>query len=141
MSRVLAAAALSLWLSAPALAQAPVEIRSSAPEPAKPETPKQFEIITPGPASREKSRVPDAEFRGEDQRVPYDPALIEPFVGTTRGGSRFGASAWTSPQTPVGSLASQGYQQNSGWFGFGFTFIWDSAPPASVRPPVAPAAR
>jgi hypothetical protein len=139
MSRVLAVAALSLWLSAPALAQGPVEIKSSVPEPTKPEKPKQFEIITPGgPASREKSRVPDAEFRGDDQRVPYDPALIEPFVGTTRNGSRFGASAWTSPQTPVGSLASQGYQQNSGWFGFGFTFIWDSAPP---RPPVTPAAR
>jgi len=140
--RVLVAAALSLCLSAPALAQAPVEIKSSAPEPATPEKPRQFELITPGgPASREKSRVPDAEFRGEDQRVPYDPALIEPFVGTTRNGSKFGASVWTSPQTPVGSLASQGYQQNSGWFGFGFTFIWDSAPPASARPPVAPTAR
>ena len=70
---------------------------------------------------------------------PYDPALIEPFVGTTKSGSKYGASGWTSPQTPVGSLASQGYQQNNGWFGFGFTFIWDSGPAPTARPAAAPA--
>jgi len=74
------------------------------------------------------SRVPNADFYRDDQRVPYDPALIEPFVGTTKGGTKYGASAWTAPQTPVGSLASQIYQQNNGWFGFGITFIWDSPP-------------
>ena len=104
---ILVATAIALAFAAPASAQAPVEIKSSTPG-----QPKQFELITPGgPATREKSRVPDADFYGDDQRVPYDPALIEPFVGTTKNGSKYGASLWTSPQTPVGSLASQGYQQ------------------------------
>jgi hypothetical protein len=118
-------------LAGVALAQAPVEIKSSTPE-----QPKQFEIIAPGPTVREGSRVPEAEFYREDQRVPYDPAFIEPFVGTTQGGTKYGVSAWTSPETPVGSLASQGYQQNNGWFGFGITFIWDTSP--AVRPKPAP---
>jgi hypothetical protein len=131
---VLAASLTALVLSAPALAQAPVEIKSSTPE-----QPKQFEIITPGgPATREKSRVPDADFYRDDQRVPYDPALIEPFVGTTKNGSTYGASGWSSPQTPVGSLASQGYQQTNGWLGFGFTFIWDPGPAPPGRPAAAP---
>jgi hypothetical protein len=110
-------------------AQTPVEIRSSAPAP-----PGQLEIIAPGPAVRDASRIPEAEFYREDQRVPYEPALIEPFVGTTRGGTRYGLSGWTSPETPVGSLASQGYQQNNGWFGFGITFIWDTSPGVRPRP-------
>ena len=131
---ILVATAIALAVAAPASAQAPVEIKSSTPE-----QPKQFELITPGgPTTREKSRVPDADFYGDDQRVPYDPALIEPFVGTTKNGSKYGASVWTSPQTPVGSLASQGYQQTSGAFGFGFTFIWDSGPAPTARPAAAP---
>jgi hypothetical protein len=130
---ILAATVIALAVAAPASAQAPVEIKSSTPEPFK-----QFEIITPGgPTTREKSRVPDADFYRDDQRVPYDPALIEPFVGTTKNGSKYGASLWTSPQTPVGSLASQGYGQG-GAFGFGFTFIWDSGPAPTARPAAAP---
>ena len=63
---ILVASAIALAFAAPASAQAPVEIKSSTPE-----QPKQFEIITPGgPATREKSRVPDADFYGDDQRVP-----------------------------------------------------------------------
>jgi len=132
-SGVLAAAAIALALAAPASAQAPVEIKSSTPQ-----QPKQFELIVPGgPTTREKSRVPDADFYRDDQRVPYDPALVEPFVGTTKNGSKYGASLWTSPQTPVGSLASQGYQQG-GTFSFGFTFIWDSGPAPTARPAAAP---
>ena len=130
---ILIASAIALAVAAPAAAQAPVEIKSSTPQ-----QPKQFELIVPGgPVTREKSRVPDADFYGEDQRVPYDPSLVEPFVGTTKNGSKYGASLWTSPQTPVGSLASQGYGQG-GAFGFGFTFIWDSGPAPSVRPAAAP---
>ena len=130
---MLVASAIALAVAAPVAAQAPVEIKSSTPE-----QPKQFELITPGgPATREKSRVPDADFYRDDQRVPYDPALIEPFVGTTKNGSKYGASVWTSPQTPVGSLASQGYQQG-GTFSFGFTFIWDSGPAPTARPAAAP---
>jgi len=116
-------------LAGSAFAQAPVEVKSTTPPP-----PKQFEIITPGPAAREMSRVPDANAYPYDQRVPYNPALIEPFVGQTKGGTTYGASAWTSPQTPVGSLASQVYHQNNGWFGFGITFIWDSPPASPAQP-------
>ena len=130
---MLAAIAIALACAAPASAQAPVEIKSSTPA-----QPKQFELITPGgPTTHEKSRVPDADFYRDDQRVPYDPALIEPFVGTTKNGSKYGASLWTSPQTPVGSLASQGYGQG-GAFGFGFTFIWDSGPAPIARPAATP---
>jgi len=128
----LAGAALSLAAAAPASAQTGVEMKSTAPAP-----PKQFDIVRPGPPPSDFSRVPDANFYGEDQRVPYDPAFIEPFVGTARGGRvTYGASAWTSPETPVGSLASQAYHENNGWFGFGITFIWDTAPPAAR--PAAP---
>ena len=129
---VLAVAGIAIAIAAPAHAQsgsqAPVELKSTAPTPQQ-----RFDIVTPGPSTREITRVPDAEFYREDQRVPYQPALIEPFVGHTQGGSTYGASVWTSPETPVGSLASQGYRQNSGWFGFGLTFIWDSPPPPGGR--------
>jgi hypothetical protein len=130
--RTIAAVGLALMaiLAGPAVAQGPVEIKSTPPT-----QPKQFEIIAPGSSVREGSRVPEAEFYREDQRVPYDPALIEPFVGTTKGGGvKYGVSGWTSPETPVGSLASQGYQQNNGWFGFGITFIWDTSPAVRPRP-------
>jgi hypothetical protein len=121
-------AVLTAVIAAPAFAQAPVELKSTTPPPARP-----FEIVIPGPGAREITRVPEADFYRDDQRVPYQPGFIEPFVGRTKGGTTIGASAWTAPQTPVGSLASQVYQQNNGWFGFGITFIWDS-PPASPRP-------
>ncbi len=130
---LLAGSVLAMAVAGPAFAQGPVEIKSTVPAPSK-----QLEIISPGPAAREASRVPDADFYGQDQRVPYNPALIEPFVGTTKGGTTYGASAWTSPQTPVGSLASQVYHQNNGWFGFGITFIWDSPAPPAARPAASP---
>lgn len=123
---MLAGGALALAVVAPVSAQSPVEIKSTAPRP-----PRQFEIIAPGPAAREASRVPEADFYRDDQRVPHAPAFIEPFVGTTKGGGKIGAAGWTAPQTPVGSLGSQVYQQNSGWFGFGITFIWDAVPPGT----------
>jgi hypothetical protein len=124
-----AVAVLTGALAAPALAQSQVEVRSSAPE-----SQKRFEIVAPPPAAREATRPPEADFYREDQRVPYEPAFIEPFVGTTKGGTKIGASGWTAPQTPVGSLASQGYQQTNGWFALGITFIWDTQQPATARP-------
>jgi hypothetical protein len=123
------AAVLTGVLVAPTLAQSQVEVRSSAPEQHK-----RFEIVAPPPAAREATRPPEADFYREDQRVPYEPAFIEPLVGTTKGGTKIGASGWTSPQTPVGSLASQGYQQTNGWFALGITFIWDTQQPATARP-------
>jgi hypothetical protein len=123
------AALLTGALVAPALAQSQVEVRSHAPEPQK-----RFEIVAPPPAAREATRPPEADFYREDQRVPYEPAFIEPLVGTTKGGTKIGASGGTSPQTPVGSLSSQGYQQTNGWFALGITFIWDTQQPPTARP-------
>jgi hypothetical protein len=128
----------AMAVAGPAWAQKPVEVESSTPEPNKP----PIEIVVPGgPTTQEKSRVPDADYYRDDQRVPYDPALIEPFTGTTKSGGHYGASGRTSPQTPVGSLASQIYQQNNGWFGFGFTFIWDAGPAPTPRSLTTPAPR
>lgn len=67
---------IALAVAAPASAQSSVEIKSSTPEQQK-----QLEIVAPGPAIREKSRVPEADFYGDDQRVPFDrsdPTRLEP---------------------------------------------------------------
>src|SRR5262245_55083435 len=127
----LAGMALVVVVAGPASAQSPVEIKKAAPQGQT----KPFDIIAPGPATKDLTRVPEADFYRDDQLVPYDPGFIEPLTGTTKGGSKYGASAWTAPQTPVGSLASQIYQQNNGWFGFGITFIWDSPPPPRPAAP------
>jgi hypothetical protein len=52
----------------------------------------------------------------------------------TQGGNEVGLAGWTAPEIPVGSLASQAYQQNNGWFGLGITFIWNSPPRVTTRP-------
>jgi hypothetical protein len=131
---ILAAAgsAATLALAGLALAQSEVEMRTGrgqAPH---------FEIVPPGPASREATRPSDADFYREDVRVRHDPAFIEPFAGKTKGGNDVGVSGWTAPATPVGSLASQGYQQTNGWFALGITFVFDYPPKAATRPRSAP---
>jgi hypothetical protein len=119
----------SSWLASPAIAQSPVEIQASAPE-----KPPQLRIVEPTPATREATRPREADFYGTDVRVRHQPAFIEPFVGQTQGGSKYGLSGWTSPSTPVGSLVSQEpWARGPGWFSLGFTFVWDSVPAASTR--------
>ena len=119
---------LAAMTVAPARAQSPVEIRASAPE-----KPPQVRIVEPSPATREATRSREADFYREDVRVRHEPAFIEPFVGATSGGSKYGLSGWTSPPTPVGSLVSQQPWSNGGWFALGFTFVWESAPVQDVR--------
>lgn len=119
------------WLGAPspAAAQAPVEIQASAPE-----KPPQIRIVEPTPATREATRPREADFYGTDVRVRHQPAFIEPFVGQTQGGTKYGLSGWTSPSTPVGSLVSQEpWARSPGWFSLGLTVVWDSPPAASTR--------
>jgi hypothetical protein len=119
------------WLgaAAPAAAQAPVEIKASAPE-----KPPQLRIVEPTPATREATRPREADFYGgTDIRVRHQPAFIEPFTGETQGGTKYGLSGWTSPTTPVGSLVSQERCARSGWPALGFTVVWDSVPAASAR--------
>jgi hypothetical protein len=111
-----------------ALAQPPVEIRASAPE-----KPPQITIVEPTPATREATRPREADFYGTDVRVRHQPAFIEPFVGQTQGGTKYGLSGWTSPSTPVGSLVSQEPWARTGWPALGFTVVWDSVPAASAR--------
>lgn len=111
-----------------ALAQAPVEIRASAPE-----KPPQITIVEPTPATREATRPREADFYGTDVRVRHQPAFIEPFVGETQGGTKYGLSGWTSPSTPVGSLVSQEPWARTGWPALGFTVVWDSVPAAPAR--------
>jgi len=120
----------SSWLGAtsPAIAQTPVEIQASAPE-----KPPQIRVVEPTPATREATRPREADFYGTDVRVRHQPAFIEPFVGQTQGGTKYGLSGWTSPSTPVGSLVSQEPWARTGWPALGFTVVWDSVPATSAR--------
>ena len=118
------------WLGgvSPAIAQSPVEIQATAPE-----KPPQVRIVEPTPATREASRPREADFYREDVRVRHQPAFIEPFVGQTQGGTKYGLSGWTAPSTPVGSLVSQEPWARTGWFALGVTIVWDSPPAGAVR--------
>ena len=111
-----------------ARAQNSVEIRTTAPE-----KPAQIHIVEPSPATREQTRPREAEFYGADVRVKHDPAFIEPFVGQTAGGTKYGLSGWTSPATPVGSYVSQEPWARTGWPAIGITVVWDSVPAASTQ--------
>ena len=124
--------AVTLGLATAAIAQSSVEMQSApAPQP-------HFEIVPLPPATREATKPPEADFYREDIRVRHEPAFIEPFVGRTRAGNQYGLSGWTAPNIPVGSLASQGYQNDSGVLAIGFTFLFDYPPKTSERPTAAP---
>jgi hypothetical protein len=114
--------------AAPALAQSQVEIEAPAPE-----KPAQIRIVEPTPATRDATRPREADFYGQDVRVRHEPAFIEPFVGETQGGTKYGLSGWTSPATPVGSWVAQGALDRSGAMSAGLTVIWDSAPAGATR--------
>ena len=118
---------LTAVLAGPAIAQGPIEIRATAPE-----KPAQLRIVEPSEATRESTRPREADFYREDVRVRHEPAFIEPFVGQTQGGTKYGLSGWTSPTTPVGSYVSQEPWARSGWPALGFTVVWDSVPAAST---------
>lgn len=127
-----AGAVLALGGGGFAYAQSQVEIETRQPEGPR------LEIAPQGPATREATRPPETDFYREDIRVRHEPAFIEPFVTKTKSGNEIGLSGWTSPNMPVGSLASQGYGQNNGWFSLGITFVWDSPPRPAAGPAAAP---
>lgn len=104
-----------LWMG-PALAQQAREAPSS-PEP-------KFEIVAPGPALREATRPREAQFYREDVRVRHEPAFIEPLTATPASGpfKKLGLSAWTSPPGRGDGIVQH---ETSGWFGFGFSLIWE----------------
>ncbi len=125
-------AAISMAIVGPALAQSQVEMRTT------PERGPFLEMVPQGPATRETTKPSDADFYREDVRVRHEPAFIEPFARRTPSGNEVGLSGWTAPAAPLGSLASQGYSQTSGWFALGISFTFDSPPRATTRPASAP---
>ena len=127
IAMVMGSGLVLVTLTAPAAAQSPIEIRATAPE-----KPQQLRIVEPSEATRQSTRPREADFYGTDVRVRHEPAFIEPFVGQTQGGTKYGLSGWTSPSTPVGSYVSQEPWARSGWPALGFTVVWDSVPAAST---------
>ncbi|HWO06314.1 MAG TPA: hypothetical protein VNQ54_16055 [Methylomirabilota bacterium] len=127
IAMVIGSGLLLVTLTAPAAAQSPIEIRATAPE-----KPQQLRIVEPSEATRQSTRPREADFYREDVRVRHEPAFIEPFVGQTQGGTKYGLSGWTSPTTPVGSYVSQEPWARSGWPALGITVVWDSVPAAST---------
>jgi hypothetical protein len=122
-----ALAALALAGAPPARAQ--VELRSALPEPLR-----GLDIVVPGPTSRELTRPRDLEFYGEDQRVPYNPAFIEPLTTTNPSGTvKAGVSAYTAPHTPVGPLSITSQWIGMGALSLGFTLIWDLPQPEAAQ--------
>jgi hypothetical protein len=128
------AAAVSLGLVGTAQAQSKSSVEMETAPPRAP----RFEIVPPPPATREATKPPDADFYREDVRVRHEPAFIEPFVARTRAGNQYGLSGWTAPSLPVGSLGSQGYQSDTGFFALGITFLFDYPPQGVPRPATAP---
>ena len=127
IAMVIGSGLLLVTLTAPVAAQGPIEIRATAPE-----KPQQLRIVEPSEATRQSTRPREAHFYREDVRVRHEPAFIEPFVGQTQGGTKYGLSGWTSPTTPVGSYVSQEPWARSGWPALGFTVVWDSVPAAAT---------
>lgn len=111
-----ALAFLALAWNGPALAQQ----GQNAPASAQP----RFEIIAPGPAAREATRPREADFYREDIRVRHEPAFIEPLTATPASGPfrKLGLSAWTSPPGRGDGVVQR---ETTGWFGFGFSLVWE----------------
>lgn len=81
-------------------------------------------IIAPKSA-REATRARESEFYpGEDIRVRHEPAFVSGLSGAPAAGpvKRLGVSGWTSPPGRGDGITAH---ENSGWFGFGFSIIWE----------------
>jgi hypothetical protein len=105
------------WTAGPASAQP-----ESAP--AAPTIQEQFAVIAP-PSAREVTRARESEFYpGEDIRVRHEPAFVRGFSAAPPSGpiKRFGLSGWTSPPGRGDGILAH---EVSGWFGFGFSIIWE----------------
>lgn len=132
LKRTALGAVLTLVIAGSALAQGQVEVSTT------PMQGPRLEIVPQSPATRETTRPNDADLYQDGVRVRHEPAFIEPFATRTQEGNEIGLSGWTAPATPVGSLASQGYYQNNGWFAIGISFTFDAPPRPAARPASAP---
>jgi hypothetical protein len=105
-----------LLAASTAVAQPGIGITTTAPPPER------------RPPGYERPR-PDAvrRFVGEPL-TPEGPVFIGPTLRTET--SEFGVSAWTAPDTHVGSVRARGEQLN-GWASFGLTYTW--GPPSAGR--------
>ena len=115
--------------SAPSVARAQ-NVKITTPEP----TPEP-RIVTPG-LLYEKRPSDDLYYLGIPPSVPYDPAFIEPLSSTYEtptGSGRIGIAGWVSPYLPVGGAAN-GYREDWGVLGFGFSVTWDGPPAPKPHP-------
>ncbi len=84
----------------------------------------ELAIIAPRSA-REATRAREQEFYpGEDIRVRHEPAFVRGLSGAPASGpiKRMGVSGWTSPPGRGDGILAH---EVSGWFGFGFSIIWE----------------
>lgn len=128
------------WGPGAASAQGQVEI--TAPPPARVPRP---EFVIPGlPPSDVTGPRGQDDFYADEIRVRLDPAFIVPLSATVSTGpktvARFGFSGWTAPRGRGDLLVAR---EISGWFGLGFSFVWDIPVPSETpgTPPIRPTPR
>jgi hypothetical protein len=105
------------WTVAPASAQ---EAAPRAPATIQ----EEFGIIAP-PSAREVTRARESEFYpGEDIRVRHEPAFVRGLSTAPSSGpiKRIGVAGWISPPGRGDGIQAH---EVSGWFGFGFSFVWE----------------
>jgi hypothetical protein len=116
---VLGLFALIVWATSP-----PAAAQTQAAPPAAPAKEEDLAIIAPQ-TTKEATRAREQEFYpGEDIRVRHEPAFIRGLSAPAPSGpiKRMGISGWTSPP---GRGDGQLAHEVSGWFGFGFSIIWE----------------
>jgi hypothetical protein len=102
---------------------APVSAQQQS-APATPGIQEEFGIIAPN-TTREATRAREQEFYpGEDIRVRHEPAFVRGMSSAPASGpiKRYGVSGWTSPPGRGDGITAH---ETSGWFGFGFSLIWE----------------
>lgn len=123
MKRGAAAGLLAVILATGGLAgPAPAQQQPPTAPSATPE--ENLTIIAPRSA-REATRARESEFYpGEDIRVRHEPAFISGLSAAPASGpvKRLGVSGWTSPPGRGDGILAH---ETSGWFGFGFSIIWE----------------
>ena len=127
---IVIAGIFSLMAVSTAVAQVEIESGKLVPTP----TP-EYRVIAP-PLHYQTTRPPDADYYQPNVMVEHDPAFIEPFSSqyeTPTGSGRVGLAGWVSPYLPVGG-AGNGYREDWGVLGFGFSVTWDGPPAPKPRP-------
>jgi hypothetical protein len=113
------------WAAAPASAQQQPTAAQQQPTAAAPTTSQEDLAIIAPPSAREATRARESEFYpGEDIRVRHEPAFIRSLSAAPASGpiKRLGVSGWTAPPGRGDGILAH---EVSGWFGFGFSFIWE----------------